>query len=257
MSNWFKRLAPLAVLALGATLSACSYSVDWGEVRGVPLAELDMSGDPPTNIQLAGPDRIEITDGADLEITVDGDAKAADALRFDRDGNRLTIARDSDIYDGRGKAIVRIQMPAPSSVGIAGSGEIRSATMAESAEIEIAGNGKISIDSLTAERLEVEIAGSGDVEAKGTAQKLTVEIAGSGNVNLSELSADDVDVEIAGSGDVVVASDGRVKADIAGSGDVRVIGSASCSVDAAGSGSLTCRPAETVATNSDEEESAE
>lgn len=257
MSNWFKRLAPLAVLTLGATLSGCSYSVDWGEVSGVPLAELDMSGDPPTNIQLAGPDRIEITEGTGLDITVEGDADAGDALRFDRDGNRLTIARDSDIYDGRGKAIVRIQMPAPSTLGIAGSGEIGSATVAETAELEIAGNGEIKVASVTSERLQVEIAGSGDVEAKGTAQKLTVEIAGSGNVNLEELVADDVEVEIAGSGDVVVASDGRVSADIAGSGNVRVIGSASCSVDAAGSGSLTCRPADSASAAPADEETAD
>lgn len=257
MSNWFKRLAPFAVLALGATLSACSYSVDWGEVSGVPLAELDMSGDPPTHIELAGPDSVEITEGSTLEITVEGDSQAKDALRFDRDGNRLTIARDSSIFDGNGKAIVRIKMPAPSTLGIAGSGEIRSATMASSAELEIAGAGKIFVDSITAERMEVEIAGSGDIEAKGTAQKLSIEIAGSGNVELGELLADDVEVEIAGSGDVVVASNGRVNAEIAGSGDVQVIGSASCSVDSAGSGSLTCRPSESVAASPADEATAE
>lgn len=256
MSNWFKRLAPIAALTLGTALSACSYSVDWGEVSGVSLAELDMSGDPPTDIQLAGPDSIEITEGAGLEITVEGDSEAGDALRFDRDGNRLTIARDNNVYDGNGKAIVRIMMPAPSTLGVAGSGDIRSAAMASSANVEIAGNGKINVDSLTAERLEVEIAGSGDVEAKGTAQNLSVEIAGSGNVDLTELLADDVEVEIAGSGDVVVASNGRVNAEIAGSGDVRVIGTASCTVDTAGSGSLTCSPAESDAASPADETAA-
>ena len=240
-----KRVAPIAALALGTALSGCAFMVDYDDVEGVPLAELDMSGEAPNTIRLAGPDRVIIAEGEGLDITLEGDSEAGDALRFDRNGNRLTIARDRKIFDGRGSAIVRVTMPAPENLEIAGSGEIESATVASNAELEIAGAGSINVASVEAERLEVDIAGSGDIRAAGTADTLDVDIAGSGNVRLGELNAENVSVDIAGSGDVELASDGRVDAEIAGSGNVRVTGSATCSVETAGSGSLTCRPAET------------
>lgn len=242
-----KAAAPIAALAMGAALSGCAYMSDWEEVDGVTLAELDMSGDPPTRITLAGPDKVVITEGDTLEITVEGDEEAGAALRFDRDGERLTIARDRKAYDGSGAAIVRMSIPAPSDLSIAGSGTIEAFSMASDADIEIAGSGDITVASIEAEELDVDIAGSGNVTAVGTAEKLSVEIAGSGNVKLEELTADDVNIEIAGSGNVRVASNGKVDAEIAGSGDIVVTGSATCSVQSAGAGSLTCRPAATTA----------
>lgn len=252
-----KMAAPLAALAMGGALSGCAYMNDWEEVEGVALSELDMSGDAPTSVTLAGPDRVVITEGDTLEITLDGDAEAGAALRFDRDGDRLTIARDQKEYDGRGTAIVRMRMPAPSHLAIAGSGNIEAASMASDAEIEIAGSGGIEVASIEAEELDVDIAGSGNVTAAGSAAKLSVEIAGSGNVRLEELNADDVSIEIAGSGNVRVASNGTVDADIAGSGDILVTGTATCSVQSAGAGSLTCRPPATAEATATEGETAE
>ncbi|MBV7265609.1 DUF2807 domain-containing protein [Erythrobacter sp. WH131] len=231
---------------------------DWDNVDGVPLAELDTSGAAPSEIVLAGPDRIIITEASELAISVEGDAKAGQALRFDRNGDRLTIARDRNIFDGSGRATILVSMPPPAELGIAGSGAIEAASMArQDAQLEIAGSGNIVVGAIDADRLEVEIAGSGDVTAAGRATRLSIEIAGSGDVNFADLTADDVSVEIAGSGDVELASDGVVAAEIAGSGDVTVYGSASCSVESAGSGSLTCRPPETAAAASRREVAAD
>jgi hypothetical protein len=234
--------APLAALGLGAALSGCAFMGGWDEVEGVPLAELDMSGAAPSRIVMAGPDKIVISEGDGLAISLEGNREAGDALRFDREDNRLTIARDNSVYDGSGSAIVRITMPAPEELGIAGSGTIEAVTMASNASIEIAGSGAITVERIESDSLEVEIAGSGDVGASGSTRTLSIEIAGSGDVRFAELNADDVTVEIAGSGDVELASDGTVSAEIAGSGDIVVMGNATCSVSSAGSGSLTCRP---------------
>lgn len=240
-----RRAAPLAALAMGAGLSSgCALMPEWKqEVEGVALEELDISGDAPTHVTLAGPDTLIITEGDSLAITLEGSEEAGAALRFDRDGDRLTIARDTEVYDGSGQAIIQMRVPAVSQLAIAGSGNIEADTMASDAEIEIAGSGNISVASLAAEELDVDIAGSGGVAATGTASKLSIDIAGSGDVRMADLSADDASIEIAGSGNVALASDGTVKANIAGSGDIVVTGSATCSVKSAGAGSLTCRPA--------------
>ena len=243
-----RKAAPFAALAMGAALSGCGFAGNWDQVEGEPLAELDMSGDAPSELALSGPDTVEITTGDTLAITLDGNADAGAALRFDRDGDRLTIGRDKEAYDGNGKAIIRITMPAASMLAIAGSGTIKADTMASDATIKVAGSGDVTVTSLAAEGLAVDIAGSGDVTAAGTAKTLSVDIAGNGDVHLGGLTADEVDIGIAGSGDVDLASNGKVTARIAGSGDITVTGTAECSLDNAGSGTLTCRSGETIST---------
>ncbi|BDI59788.1 head GIN domain-containing protein [Qipengyuania nanhaisediminis] len=243
MLAWIaKRATPIAALVLGSSLTGCAYMDDWDDVDGVPLAELDLSQDTLDTISLAGPDSVIIATGDTLAISLEGDSAAGEALRFDHEDDRLSIARDRKVYDGSGRAVVQITMPPAANLEIAGSGTITADRIAGNAELEIAGSGDIAVADVDAERLEVEIAGSGTVRASGSADMVHIEIAGSGDVLLAALSAEDVTVEIAGSGDVEVASDGRVTAEIAGSGDVVVVGSATCSVQSAGSGSLTCRP---------------
>ncbi len=243
-NSFTRRAAPLAVLALGTSLSGCAYIVDdWDEVDGVAIGELDMSGDAPDTIELAGPDKVIITEGEGLTITLEGDEQAGEALRFDRNGDELTIARDSSIFDGSGTALIRITMPAPKNLDIAGSGDIEAASLAKVAEVDIAGSGSVKVSALEVDELEIDIAGSGTVSGSGTAKALDISVAGNGDVKFADVMADDVAISIAGSGDVALSSNGTVDASIAGSGDVVVTGSANCTVSSAGSGSLTCRPA--------------
>ena len=75
-----KNAAPLAALAMGAALSGCGMNYNsWEEVEGVPLAELDMSGEAPDTIRLAGPDRVVISEGDTLTITLEGGSEAGEA----------------------------------------------------------------------------------------------------------------------------------------------------------------------------------
>lgn len=240
--NQFARMV-LPAIALGTSLAGCAYIIDdLNEVEGVALAELDTGGDAPTHIRLNGPDDIIITTGETWSVTVEGDSGATEALRFDLDGDRLAIARDSDVFDGRDRATIRITMPTPSELTIAGSGSITAESMASNAMIDIKGSGDISIGSISANELGVDIKGSGGVSASGTAKRLEIDIKGRGDVALEELKADDAEIDIKGSGNVRFASDGTVRADIKGSGDIVVTGDAVCSMDKKGSGSLTCTP---------------
>lgn len=236
--------ANAAAFTAAAMLSACAF-MDFkggGMTDGVPLAELDMSGAAPTSIALAGPDTVILTEGDTLDITVEGDAATTENLRFKLDGDDLTIGRES--YSGKeAKATIRVTMPPPGEIAVAGSGSISAPTVARDAELDIAGSGSIEVASVDADRLEVNIGGSGTTTAAGRAGTLEVNVAGSGDVQLADLVADKVEVSIAGSGDVQLASDGTVEASIAGSGDVTVTGNAKCNLSSMGSGKLTCKPA--------------
>lgn len=248
-----KGLAPVAALAIGTLAAGCDgrMHMNIGDTEGVPLAELDMSGAPPEELVLAGPDRVIVTDGARLDIDVSGDPDAVDALRFSLEEGTLGISREKDSWkDGskdRGTAVVRVTMPSPRAIVLAGTGSVEAASLAGNADVTIAGSGTAQIARIAAESLDMTIAGSGNFDAAGTAKSLDLTVAGSGSAHMAGLKVESADVTIAGSGDAEFASDGSVDASIMGSGTVTVIGRANCTISAMGSGSLNCRDGSTTA----------
>lgn len=239
-------LAPLAVLVMGAGLSGCdTMNVTINGEEGVPLSELDVAGAAPTELVLATNAAVIVTEGDTLDISVEGDREGA--LRFVLDQESIGVTSDPDFKIRDGKAVVRVTMPAPQSIVIAGSGSVEVATLAGNAELTIGGSGSILANDIAAQSLEIRIDGSGSVKGSGTAERLDITIGGSGDVDMPGLNAKVAEISIGGAGDVAFASDGEVDASIAGAGDVRVTGSAKCTVSAMGSGSLTCGPADKAA----------
>lgn len=232
-----------ATLLLGASLalSGCLYLASGFD--GVPLDELDTSGSPPVEIALAGPDDVILTVGDTLDIAVEGDDAATDDLRFRIDGERLSIGREDGGMNSDGKALIRVTMPAPRAIALAGSGKLEAEALASTAEISLAESNTATVAEIAADDLEVSVAGSGSLSGRGTVERLDISIAGSGDIDFAAVEAEIVEISIAGSGDVTLASNGSVEASIAGSGDVFVTGSASCKTRSAGSGEVRCRPA--------------
>lgn len=239
---------PFAALALGLATAACGATMNMsiGDGDGVRLAELDMSGEAPTRVVLAGPDTIIVRQGERLDIDVAGDPEAVDALRFDLDGDALGIMR-ADKSKAKGRARVTVTMPATRGIVLAGSGTIQAPSLTGEAEVNIAGSGDVAVSRVAAETLGINLMGSGTMTAAGTAQRLDFNVAGSGSLAARELKVGRADVNIAGSGSGAFASDGEVDANIAGSGEVTVYGRARCKISKMGSGTLRCGPGEAAA----------
>ncbi|HSJ78149.1 MAG TPA: head GIN domain-containing protein [Erythrobacter sp.] len=247
MTKILKFAAPMVVLALSSTaLAGCDGSdISINGKEGVPLSEVEIAGPPPSELVLSSGDTVILTEGETFAIKVEG--QDTESLRFVRDSEVIGITR-TDGWSGNQTATIRITMPPPSEVVIAGSGTVQAQSLASTSEISIGGSGTISFTNVAAERLDVNIGGSGKVTGAGTAKRLEINIGGSGDVELAGLKADSAEVSIGGAGDVAFASDGTVEANIAGSGDVKVAGSAKCTVNAFGSGRLTCAPVASGAT---------
>ncbi|MFZ9396351.1 MAG: GIN domain-containing protein, partial [Erythrobacter sp.] len=164
-----KGLAPVALMALSAALAGCNdANIEINGEKGVPLAELDMSGAAPTKLVLAGPDKVILSEGDALDIDVTGDNAAVDLVRFTLKDGALGVLREPGNWGDKGTAIVRVTMPAPESITIAGSGGVEAQGMAKQAEIVIAGSGRLKVAALAASKADVTIAGSGSLEAAGT-----------------------------------------------------------------------------------------
>jgi hypothetical protein len=241
----FNRLVvSAALIGLAATLGACDGTITINGEEGVPLAELDTSGVPPTELALLGPDTVIISEGDALSIEAEGDKEAVAALRFTLEDGKLGISRDNDAGTKLGTATVRVTMPAAEKLDMLGSGAIQAPAMASDADINIGGSGTIVVARLAATRLDLAILGSGSVTARGTVEQLDLKIAGSGSAKLAGVRVDNANVDVVGSGSSAFASDGSVDANIVGSGDVTVAGSATCEARKVGSGTLTCTSGE-------------
>lgn len=242
--RFLKGMAPLVMVGLGLGLAGCDgVWMDQSETKGVPLSELDLSGPAPTSIALGSGDKVILTEGDTLAITIEGDDKATAELRFFREKETLGIGRKSAILDNDvTPATIRVTMAAPKELIIGGSGSIEAQRLASKADVVIGGSGNVSFTEFKGERLEISIGGSGSVKGGGTAERLEINIGGRGDVELTGLKAERGVVSIGGSGDAAFASDGTVEANIAGSGTVRVIGRAKCTANSFGSGKLICEP---------------
>ncbi len=239
--KFFKHVAPVAAIALSAALAGCGeVDIDINGESGVPLAELDMSGDAPTDLVLAGPDKVIVSNGDTLDIDLSGDARAVDLVRFTLKDGTLGVLRENGSWKDTGHAVIRVTMPAPKSITIAGSGSVETANMAEEADINIVGSGSLKVSELKAAKADVTVAGSGSVSAAGSVDRLDLNIVGTGAANLEAVQVESADITIAGSGDAAFSSDGKIEASILGAGTVRVIGRATCEVSSMGSGKVIC-----------------
>lgn len=235
----------LALLASAAALAGCDGAdVEINGQKGVPLAELEIAGPPPTEVFLASGDTVILTEGDTFAIKVEG--SGTDSLRFVRDKELIGITR-TDGWSGDTNATIRITMPAPQELVIGGAGTIQAPALASEADINIGGSGTVEFGKIAGQRLGINIGGSGKVTGAGTAKELEVLIGGSGEVDMPGLKADTAEITIGGSGDIAFASDGTVEANIGGAGDVKVAGNAKCTINAMGSGTLTCTPTSTTA----------
>lgn len=237
-----RALAPIIGLALAASVAGCdgaSFKIN-GE-DGKKLADLDMSGPPPQELVLAGPDEVQVAAGDKLAITVDGDPDAVKKLRFTLKDGTLGIMREDKIFSKDDKvAVVHVTMPAVKEMVMAGSGKIVAAALAPEAKVTVAGSGNIETPNVSGTSLELNVAGSGNYRAGGAVKSLETTVAGSGSAAMDALRADKAKITVAGSGDVAFASDGEVDATIMGSGQVTVKGRARCKLNSMGSGKLIC-----------------
>lgn len=242
--NVLKALGPVVALAIAGVVSGCnSADINLNGKEGVPLSELDLSGEPPSEVILLGPDAVDIRDGERLAIEVQGSEEAKARMRFVLEDGSLGILRERSSRNGSGIATVIVTMPAPAKLTIAGSGRMTSASVSDTPEINVLGSGTLDLPSVAAGQMEVNVAGSGTLQAAGTVDSLDLNVMGSGSADLARLEVGSANVNVAGSGNTVFSSDGEVNANIMGSGDVTVRGSARCTVNAVGSGTLTCERA--------------
>ena len=209
-----------AVIITGLSIPALAWAAD--EVRAVSgFQAVALESPVKVKVSLAEQERVQVSGPGKNHETVE-------TVIENRKGVPTLVIRQKGWWFQRhADAVVTVQGPQFSALGVAGSGTLEALLSNQpSLLLQVAGSGDLNVKGLTAHSVEVNVAGSGDVRVQGAAQNLKVNLAGSGDAWLNDLQGEDVAVHVAGSGDARVHARQRLRVSVAGSGDVRYSGPA-------------------------------
>jgi len=111
----------------------------------------------------------------------------------------------------------------------------------DSLDVSVSGAGDIDLTDLTADSLDFNLSGAGNVYADGTANNLKLNISGFGNFQGGELQSQTADVNISGAGSATVWTEDQLGAHISGAGSIDYYGSPNVDERISGVGSVNNR----------------
>jgi phage shock protein PspC (stress-responsive transcriptional regulator) len=191
-------------------------------------------------VELAGSGTLVVTQGDEFHVSIEGDDNLLAYYNTEVRGQKLSIGMEPFRCVKRSSGLnVMVTMPDVEQLSLLGSGDIKSLNTltADALDLEIAGSGTIDL-AVNVTDLDTEIAGSGEAYYQGSAVNHEISIAGSGDIFAFDLVTNETSVEIAGSGDAEVHALSVLDIDIAGSGDIRYKGEPLIDQDIAGSGDI-------------------
>lgn len=195
-------------------------------------------------IALSGGFDLEIVDGSEGKITIEGESNLLEYLVTEvKDGTlNVKTKKGYQLYPSNYSKGINITVPveAISSVVLSGSGDIvgKKRLSANNFSTVMSGSGDITLE-VEADEVSATLSGSGDINLSGKADKFSARISGSGDIKAYQLLSRQAEAVVAGSADIRLNVTESLKARVSGSGDIRYRGNPS-KVDSkvAGSGDV-------------------
>ena len=220
-----------------------SCSAQWGKkIKGNGnTVTIDRSVGDYDAIALAGWFDLDLVDGKEGEITLEGESNLLEYIKTEVKDGKLVIKVEKGVNlkpsswdDG-----IRITVPVETinSLALSGSGDIvgKKTIKTDKFRTAMSGSGDITL-SIEANSVDAAMSGSGDITLSGNTRDFEARISGSGDIKAYELEADNVDATVSGSADIKVTATKMLKARVSGSGDISYRGNPD-KVDTKASGS--------------------
>jgi hypothetical protein len=221
---------PLALLAVGAAPAPAE--------RRFMLTDFD-------RIRLSGPFAVEVTTGGPPGASVTGDRRATDRIELRVDGGLLVIAPSTIGYDGwreerDGQLVVKVSGRQLRGARINGGGRIAVDRMVgQRIELGLAGSGQLDVGSVTGDQMVATLTGTGAIKLNGGKVRSARFISqGAGSIDATGTSIGDLSVQSQSSGDSRFTASLTAAISALGTGAVRVAGNAVCRM--AGPGPMSC-----------------
>ena len=217
-----KKTLTLALTLFTITLS----SAQWKRVKGNGnIVTIERSVGEYDRVALAGWFDVELVDGKEGELTLEGESNLLEYIKTEVKDGKLTIKQKKGINlkPSNWNKGIRITVPVEdiNGVSLSGSGDIVGKTILQSDNFKtsISGSGDITLE-VEAKSLNASMSGSGDLRLSGKATDFGVSVSGSGDIRAYDLQADFVEAQVSGSADLKVTANQMLKARVSGSGDI-------------------------------------
>ncbi len=221
-------ILPLALLAIGAAPAP--------EERRVLLTGFE-------RIRVDGPFEVRVTDGPP-SATITGDRRAIDRVSVRNQSNVLVVGVNIENSEGwRGKenmATITVTVPRLRAAQINGGGKLTIESITgQRVDLGINGAGSLTVGRLTADQLVATLTGTGLLKLDaGKALNARVTTYGAGSVDATGVVANDLTVNSQSAGDSRFTARFTANISSLGTGAVRVEGNATCRL--AGPGPASC-----------------
>jgi Putative auto-transporter adhesin, head GIN domain len=201
----------LAAIAAAALLAGCELDEDAGPIRTEErtVAAFD-------RIEVDGRTDVVVRQGSRPTLTLRGGEQLLEDVTTTVAGGTLAI-------DPHG------WHDAPLDVAI---------TVPRLRAVDSDGAGRIDLDDVDAEALELRHDGAGELFASGRVGELTATLGGVGDLQLAELTAERVKVRVSGAGNAEVTAARELDATVTGVGDIEYHGDPSVRSDVSGLGDV-------------------
>lgn len=224
-----RRLALLPLLALTAAAPGDDRSF---MVSGFERVRVDGSYD------------VRIVTGGPFSAVATGDADALRRLNVRVDGGTLVVATGTDGAGARsapgGAVVVRVSVPTPVRAALVNGGGRLAIDRMKSQRVELGvnGGGTLRAEGIDSGEVIASLTGAGSLAAGGKSGRATFTAYGTGSVDATALDVNDLTVRTNGSGSGSFAARYTARISAFGLGPVSVAGAPKCTVT--GTAPVTC-----------------
>lgn len=199
-------------------------------------------------IRLVDYGKVFIVQGQEESLTIEADPDLFPDIRSKVVNETLTLSLKQDFFTklfsfaqsiGKDPILYRISLKQLKELSISGKFEVEAGQLnTDSLLLRSSGLGKIQLESLQAELLNVKISGRSEIYAAGRVKEINVGVSGSGEFHAEDLASQFVSVSISGQGISSVWAEDLLDVNISGHGRVSYKGSPKISQRISGSGSV-------------------
>jgi hypothetical protein len=221
-----------------AAVLLCTSGALSGAQRAIGVGSFD-------RVRVDGGFDVRITTGRSPRATLSGDQQALDRVDLRVDGTTLTLRRRSD--DARtarlamSPVIVTLSAQTLSAATMLGGGRISiDRVRGDRVDLAVAGTGAIAVAGMDARLANASVVGGGAMTLAGSADRVRLTTNGAGSIDAADLVADDLVVRLDGLGEIRANARHLASVSTTGLGRVAVTGNAKCTVRAPDGGAVTC-----------------
>ncbi len=226
------------LFSLSFTMSFCQYLGNGVKGTGEVVSK-DLSLDDFTGFELAISGDVILSKGSTQKVRVEAQQNIIDVLNTSISGDTWKIKFDNNVSNCK-KPKFYITIPALTSIGVSGSGNINTTNTFENLndlDVFVSGSGNIKLNA-SAKSIKTNLSGSGNITLDGSVESQNIKISGSGDINAFDLEVEEATVNISGSGECELNVSKNLEVRISGSGDVTYKGAANVSSKITGSGDV-------------------